>query len=88
MRTTTKRRAGRLALAMVAAPVATWALEEAARRAEARDAASPTGRRLRQGADFARRFGHGPLADRLGHRPVTTVSWRNRQPQPGERHGG
>ncbi|HVD14264.1 MAG TPA: hypothetical protein VNK73_07425 [Actinomycetota bacterium] len=51
---------------MVAAPVAAWALEEAARRAEARDTASPTGRRLRQGADIVRRFGRGPLANRLG----------------------
>ena len=34
MRTTTKRRAGQLALVTVAAPVAAWALEQAARRAE------------------------------------------------------
>jgi hypothetical protein len=66
MRTRTKRRVRRLALIMVAAPVAAWALEEAARRAEARDTASPTGRRLRQGADIVRRFGRGPLANRLG----------------------
>jgi hypothetical protein len=69
MRTRTKRRARRLALIMVAAPVAAWALEEAARRADARDATSPTGRRLRQGADIVRRFGAGPLANRLGNRP-------------------
>jgi hypothetical protein len=54
---------------MVAAPVAAWALEEAASRAKARDAASQTGRRLRQGADFVRRFGAGPLANRLRSRP-------------------
>jgi hypothetical protein len=88
MRTTTRRRAGRLALVMVAAPVAAWALEQAAHRAEARDSTSPTSRRLRQGADVARRLGRGPLADRLGRRPATTVSWRNRQPRPGERHHG
>jgi hypothetical protein len=41
MRTTTKRRAGQLALVTVAAPVAAWALEQAARRAEAGDQTSP-----------------------------------------------
>jgi hypothetical protein len=35
MRTTTKRRARQLALVTVAAPVGGWALERAARRAEA-----------------------------------------------------
>ena len=65
MRTTTKRRAGQLALVTVAAPIAGWALELAARRAEAGDQTSPTSRRLRQGADVARRFGRGPLASRL-----------------------
>jgi hypothetical protein len=88
MRTTTRRRVRRLALVMVAAPVAAWALEQAAHRAEARDTASPTGRRLRQGADVARRFGRGPLADRLGRRPVTRGTLRNRHPQPGQRHHG
>jgi len=76
MRTTTKRRVGQLALVTVAAPVAAWALEQAARRAEAGDQTSPTSRRLRQGADFMQRFGHGPLADRLRQRPATTVTWR------------
>ena len=76
MRTTTKRRARRLALVMVAAPLAAWALEQAARRTEARGNASAASRRLRQGADLVRRFGRGPLADRL------------RQAQPGERRGG
>jgi hypothetical protein len=88
MRTTTRRRARPLALVTVAAPVAAWALELTARRAETRDSTSPIGRRLRQGADFARRFGRGPLADRLGRRPVATVSCRNHQPQPDEQHGG
>jgi hypothetical protein len=70
MRRTTKRRAGQLALVTVAVPVAAWALEQAARRAEARDQVSPASRRLRQGADFVQRFGRGPLADRLGQRPA------------------
>ena len=86
MRTTTKRRAGQLALVTVAAPVAAWALEQAARRAEAGDQTSSTRRRLRQGADFVQRFGRGPLADRLRQRPVTTVTWRA-QPPPPDQHG-
>jgi len=57
MRSATKRRARRLALVMVAVPVIAWALEQAARRAEARDRTSPAGR---------------PLASRLGRGPVTT----------------
>jgi hypothetical protein len=76
MRTITKRRAGQLALVTVAAPVVGWALEQAARRAEAGDQTSPTSRRLRQGADFVQRVGRGPLADRLRQWPVTTVTWR------------
>jgi hypothetical protein len=82
MRTITKRRAGQLALVTVAAPVVGWALEQAARRAEAGDQTSPTSRRLRQGADFVQRFGRGPLADRLRQRPITTVTWREQPPQP------
>jgi hypothetical protein len=65
----TKRRMRQLALVTVAAPVAAWALDQAARRAEARDRTSPASRRLRQGADFVQRFGRGPLADRSGRRP-------------------
>ena len=76
MRTRTKRRARQLALVKVAASVAGWALERAARRADAGDKPSSTSRRLRQGADFVQRFGRGPLADRLRQRPVTTVTWR------------
>jgi hypothetical protein len=87
MRTTTKRRAGQLALVTVAAPIAGWALEQAARRAEAGDQTSPTSRRLRQGADFMQRFGRGPLADRLRQQPVTTVTWREQPPQPDQHHG-
>ena len=87
MRTITKRRAGQLALFTVAAPVAGWALEQAARRAEAGDQTSSTSWRLRQGADFVQRFGRGPLADRLRQRPVTTVTWREQPPQPDRHHG-
>jgi hypothetical protein len=87
MRTTTKRRATQLALVTVAAPIAAWALEQAARRAEAGDQSSPTSRRLRQGADFVQRVGRGPLADRLRQQPVTTVTWREQPPQPDRHHG-
>jgi hypothetical protein len=87
MRTTTKRRARRLALVTLAAPVAAWALEQAARRAEAGDKASPASRRLRQGADFVQRFGRGPLADRLRQRPVTTVTRTEPPPQPDQHRG-
>ena len=87
MRTTTKRRATQLALVTVAAPIAGWALEQAARRAEAGDQTSPAGRRLRQGADFVQRFGRGPLADRLRQRPVTIVTWREQPSQPDRHHG-
>jgi hypothetical protein len=86
MRTTTKRRARQLALVTVAAPVAAWALEQAARRADAGDKSSPTSRRLRQGADFVQRFGRGPLADRLRQRPITTVTGEQ-PPQPDQHHG-
>jgi hypothetical protein len=87
MRTTTKRRATQLALVTVAAPIAAWALEQAARRAEAGDQSSPTSRRLRQGADLVQRVGRGPLADRLRQQPVTTVTWREQPPQPDRHHG-
>jgi hypothetical protein len=87
MWTTTKRRVGQLALVTVAAPVAAWALEQAAHRAEARDQASPVSRRLRQGADFVQRFGRGPLADRLRRRPATTVTWREQPSQPDQHRG-
>ena len=86
MRRTTKR-AGQLALVTVAAPVAAWALEQAAHRAEAHDQVSPASRRLRQGADFVQRLGRGPLADRLRRRPDTTVTWRKQPPQPDQHRG-
>jgi len=60
-------------LAFVTVPVAAWALEQAARRAEVRDQASPASKRLRQGADLVQRFGRGPLADRLQRRPPSTT---------------
>jgi hypothetical protein len=87
MRTTTRRRARQLALVTMAAPVAAWALEQAARRAEARDRTSQTSRRLRQGADFVQRFGRGPLADRLRQRPVPTGT-RSEQPLQADHHRG
>jgi len=62
-----------LAFVTVAVPVAAWALEQAARRAEVRDQASPASKRLRQGADLVQRFGRGPLADRLQRRPPSTT---------------
>jgi hypothetical protein len=55
----------RLAIITVLVPLAAWALEEAARRAEARGDASPWGRRLRQGANWLGGFGRGPLASRM-----------------------
>ncbi len=87
MRTTAKRRARQLALVTVAAPVAAWALEQAARRAETRNQTSPASRRLRQGADFVQRFGRGPLADRLRQRPVGTVTQTEPPPQQDQHHG-
>ena len=70
-----RRRTRQLAFVTVAVPVAAWALEQAARRAEARDQTSPTSRRLRQGAGLVQRFGRGPLADRLQPRaPSPTVT--------------
>jgi hypothetical protein len=88
MRYRTTRRVRQLWLVTLAAPVAAWALEQAADRVEARDQASPAGRRLRQGADFVQRFGRGPLADRLRQRPATTVTRGDRQPRQADHHGG
>jgi hypothetical protein len=88
MRSKLKGRALRVALATVAAPVAGWALEQAARRAETRDTTSPTSRRLRQGAEFVQHLGRGPLADRLGRRPATTRIRDDREPQRTDQHGG
>ncbi len=71
MRSRTKRRARRLALVTVAVPVAAWALEQVARRAEARDRTSPASRRLRQGADVcdASAVGHWPTGWTAGRSP-------------------
>jgi hypothetical protein len=80
------RRIRQLALVMVAAPAAAWALEQAARRAEARDNTSPASRRLRQGAVLVQRFSRGPLADRLGRRPATATP--TPQPPLPSHHGG
>jgi hypothetical protein len=55
----------RLAIITVLIPLAAWALEEAARRSDARNQASPWGQRLRQGSEWVGRFGRGPLANRL-----------------------
>jgi hypothetical protein len=72
MRTTTKRRAGQLALVTVAAPVAAWALEQAARRRGGRSdllhqpAAAP-GRRL-----------HAALWSRAAGRPAQAAAGYHR----------
>ncbi len=55
----------RLAVITILIPLAAWALDEAARRAEARGDDSPWGRRLRQGAEWVGGFGRGPLANRM-----------------------
>jgi hypothetical protein len=60
-----RRALKRLAIITVLIPLAAWALDEAARRAEARHGAAPWGRRLRQGADWLGGFGRGPLASRM-----------------------
>jgi hypothetical protein len=88
MRYRTTRRVRQLALITVAAPAAAWALEQAARRAAAHDQTSPASRRLRQGADFVQRFARGPLADRLGRRPGTTVTREYREPRQADHPGG
>jgi hypothetical protein len=84
-----RRRTRQLAFVMVAVPVAAWALEQAARRAEARDQTSPASRRLRQGAELVQRFGRGPLADRLQRRPPSTTVTPTDTVRPGTGpHGG
>jgi hypothetical protein len=54
----------RLAVITVAIPLVAWALEEIARRTEARQPASPWSQRLRRGAEWVGGFGRGPLARR------------------------
>jgi hypothetical protein len=73
MRPRMRRRTRQLTFVTAAIPVAGWVLEQAARRSETRDQASPASRRLRQGAEFVQRWGRGPLADRL-RRPATTAT--------------
>ena len=82
MRTTTKRRARQLALVTVAAPVAAWALEQAARRADAGDKTSSTSRRLRQGADFMQRLAAGrwPTGSGSGQLPPSFGASNRRNP--------
>jgi hypothetical protein len=65
MRGGRKRRGRGLLLVTVGAPIAAWALGQAARRAEARDPLSPAARRLRKGAELVGRVAVGPLAGRL-----------------------
>ena len=87
MRLRIRRRTGQLALVTVALPLAGWALEQAARRAETRDQASPASRRLRQGAEFVQRWGRGPLADR-SRRPTTTATRTDLSQAGTQQHGG
>jgi hypothetical protein len=65
MRRGIRRRLGQVAVIMVALPLVGWALEEAAKRVEARNSGSASGRWLRQGSELAHRFGRGPLSSRL-----------------------
>ena len=67
------RQARRMAVVVVAVPMAAWGLEQAAQRLEGRNPGSTWPGRLRQGADWLARLGEGPLADRL-RRPTTTVT--------------
>ena len=62
MRRGLRRAVRRLALVAIAVPLAAWALEQAARRLEARGTAAQW---LRGGADLLGRQGRGPLARRL-----------------------
>jgi hypothetical protein len=64
-----KRLLKRLAIIMVLFPIAAWALDEAARRAESRrQGPSPMSERLWQGAEVVGRRGRGPLAKRVRER--------------------
>jgi hypothetical protein len=65
MRRGIRRRLGQVAVVMVALPLVGWLLEEAAKRAETRKSGSASGRWLRQGSEWAHRFGRGPLSSRL-----------------------
>jgi hypothetical protein len=61
----TRRGLKRLAILTVVIPLLAWALEEIARRTEARQPASQWSQRLRQSADWVGGFGRGPLARRM-----------------------
>ena len=87
MRPRRKWRTRQLAFVTVAIPIAGWALEQAARRTETRDQASPSSRRLRQGAEFIQQWGRGPLADRL-RRPTTTATRTDLSQAGTQQHGG
>jgi hypothetical protein len=87
MRSFLNRRARRLALVTVALPVAAWALEQAAQRAETRDPNSSTSRRLRLGAEFVQRYGRGPLGNQPQRRPTTTVTSKADDRHQGHQHG-
>jgi hypothetical protein len=63
-----KRMLKRLAVITVLIPLAAWALDEAARRAEGRQGPSRMSERLRKGADLIGRRGRGPLAKRMRER--------------------
>ena len=65
MRRGMRCRLGQVAMVMVALPLVGWLLEEAAKRAETRKSDSASGRWLRQGSEWAHRFGRGPLSSRL-----------------------
>jgi hypothetical protein len=60
-----KRLVKRLAIVTVLIPLVAWVLDEAARRSDARNQASPWGQRLHQGSEWVSGFGRGPLANRL-----------------------
>jgi hypothetical protein len=77
-----KRRIGQLAILVVGIPVAAWALEEAARRTEAKKGPSATSRRLRQGAEWLGHLGQGPLATRLRRSRAATTVTRTGGPRP------
>ena len=72
MKQRTKRRIRQLAIILVGIPVAAWALEEAARRAEASQGPSTMSRSLRTGSEFLGQLGRGPLATRLRERRDAT----------------
>jgi hypothetical protein len=64
----------RLALITIVLPIAAWALQRAAQRAETRDPRSLASRRLRQAATLAERYGRGPLRTKRQRRSTTVTS--------------